>query len=175
VLFVSVLAAAGSAGAAAVLTLTTGNVLIGGEIRFQHDVLAMSERINLEGNATASLIVDDSAIVRLCHGASLGCPATAYSSACLDDGRYRVAAVAAARSKCGRDSVGPIALMDLEGEDTVPTVAAGPPIIPTGTLGPPGALFVRPCLSYQQCVQPSKAPPIFKPYPLPDNLPQILP
>lgn len=278
-LLVVALSAAGNAGAAAVLTSTTGNVFSGGEIRVQHDVVSANERIELEGNATASLIVDGTAIVRLCHGASLGfasdgggrtsaldlrtgqlmissalgrgndpleihtpaatasllrteahvevdlltgdtvitslsselrvngvganavrsvvisagervtiktgfgpgaveaadAPASSdspYSSACLDDARYRIAAVAAARGEYAHNSVSPIALMDLEGAESVPTVAAGPPIIPTGTLGPPGAPVVRPCLSYQQCVQASRAAPIFVPGPRPVDLPQ---
>lgn len=264
---------AGTASAVTVMTSTTGNVSSDGASRGQHDILVASDRIDLEGNATASLIVDDAAIVRLCHGASLGfasdggegsgaldlragqlsvssgkragddpleiqTPAAvatllgtkahlevdlltgdtvvtslknqvrvsgvgefadqsvvlsagekvtirkgfgpgavepadldsdSSSSACLDDSRYRTAAVTSARGKYGQSSVGPIAIMDIE--DSVPTVAAGPPIIPTGTLGPPTASTFRPCLSYQQCVNASSAAPTFDPAPLPDPPP----
>ena len=264
---------AGVAGAATVLTSTTGNVTTESANLAQDDVLAPGDRIELEGNATASLMVDDAAIVRLCHGASLGflgdpdgspsamhlrtgqlkisagertaddplaihtptaiatvlgteahlavdlltgdtvvtsldrdvrvagigdfahqsvvistgqkvtirkgsgpggveaadIASASFSSACLDDSRYRVAAVKTARHTYGKSSVQMIAMMDVE--ETLPIVSAGPPIIPTGTLGPPPIATVNPCLSYQQCVLAAVPPPEFIPGPDPGPAP----
>ncbi len=249
--------APGASTAATVITSSTGNVTAGSEHLEQSDVVKASDRVEVEGNGTASLMVGDSALVRLCHGASLGfgndrgdgpsalslgagqakisagkrasddpleihTPAAiatllgteahvvvdpmtgdtvitslahririegldaanggtsgtiviskgqkvtirkgeapesaedvdisslAGSSACLDDARYRIAAVSAARRGYAANSIGMIALMDSEVD--VPTVAAAPPIIPTGTLGPSN--FVQARLAGAQCAGP---------------------
>lgn len=261
----------GFASAAIVLTSTTGNVSAEGKTLAQDDVLSTGDRIDLDANATASLMVGDSAIVRLCHGASLSFPSdpsgvsgalnlstgqlkvststragddpleihtpaaiatllgteghievdpvtgdtvvtslhheirvnglkgsadqsvvvaagqkvairtgfgpgaveaadvssALQSSACLDDAGYRIAAVADARRKFGQDSVGPIALMDEV--DDVPTVAAGPPIIPTGMLGAP-LVPVPKCATPAQCGVSAQS--VFLPgLPIPPNPP----
>jgi hypothetical protein len=257
-------ASSGIASAAAVLTSTTGNVSADGKHLEQDHVLGATDRVDLEGNATASLMLGDSAIVQLCHGASLGfasnhgdgqnalnlstgqlkastgprpaddpleihtpaaiatllgtqvhvevdavtgdtvitsldheirvrgvddaadqsvviaaglkvtvkagsapgtpeaadIPSRSFSSTCLDDSRYRVAAVDAARRAYGEDAVGPIALMDVEQD--LPKVSAGPAIIPNGLLGAPVTPNIQTCLSFQQC-NPGGPDPVFEP------------
>lgn len=259
--------AATSAGTAAtVMTSTTGNVTNATENLGQNDVLMATDRVDLEAGATASLMVGDTAIVRLCHGASLGfvgdrgrstsalnlrtgqlkvsagkraidepleihtpaaiatllgteahvdvdpttgdtvvtslhheikvsgvgassdksvvisagqkvtiekgsgpgavetadVPSISFTSACLDDARYRIAAVSFARHQYGAGVLARIAKMDMVDGEDIPVVSAGPPLIPTGTLGPQQA---RVCLSYEQCVQASGADPLFQPNP----------
>ncbi len=254
----------GAATAATVVTSSTGNVSVGSRQLEQNDIVDTSDRVDIEGNGSASLLVENSTVVRLCNDASLGfgndhgngpnalslaagqakisagkranddplevhTPAAivtllgteahvvvdaetgdtvitslaqrvrvegldtasggamvlsagqkvtirkgeepgdievvhvsslADTSACLDDARYRVAAVSAARGNYAESSLNAIALMDSEVD--VPTVAAGPPIIPTGTLGPPN--FVQSCLAGAQCAGPAPSKdPIFVP------------
>lgn len=244
-------ALAGLANAGTVLTSATGNVTTGERQLAQNDTLSSSDTIEVEGNGNASVLVGDTAIVRMCNGASLGfgndrgdgpsalnlrsgqakvsagkratddpleihTPAAiatllgteahvavdpdtgdttitslahqirvtgtgegagegvvisegqsvtvatggepgavesanvaslALNSQCLDDARYRIAAVKAATREYTDGSVQMIAMMDSEAD--VPQVAAGPPIIPTGTLGPPAILAS--CLTAAQC------------------------
>ena len=71
----------------------------------------------------------------------------ALSSDCLDGQRYRSAAVKTAVRNYADRSIDEIAAMDTQVD--VPQVAAGPPLIPTGTLGAP--LAVPPCLAAVQC------------------------
>ncbi len=78
---------------------------------------------------------------------SVGTSDLAFSSDCLDDARFRIAAVKAAVRQYADKSVAQIAKMDTEVD--VPMVASGPPIIPTGTLGAP--LAIPPCISGVVC------------------------
>jgi hypothetical protein len=262
-LILSLILIPGFSTAATVVTSTTGNVSADGKQLGQRDALGSMDYIDIEGNATASLLVGDSTVAQLCHGASLGfgndrggaahflnlitgqmkvsvsrratnapleihTPAAiassrgtqvhlavnpetgetvitalahqvrvkavdtsdddgvvisqgeqvtirkglkpgkietidavsfAGSSDCLDDSRYRVAAVKAARREYSESSLDDIAQMDME--DELPTVAAGPPLIPTGTLGPPA--FIQACLSHAQCAGPPPGDPDFIP------------
>lgn len=243
--------ATGAAHAATVMTSTTGNVTANGIKVEQSAALNNYDEVKVEGNGLASLIVGDSAIVKMCHGAAMGFgsdlgsgptalnlrtghlkvsagkrptdspleihtpaaiatllgtevhvvvdPASGdttitsishdirvtgvssedkegvvisegqrvtirkggepgavetvavaertINSDCLSDARFRIAAVDTARRSYAADSVAQIASMDVE--EGLPTVAAGPSLIPTGALGPP--TFLPACLSFVQC------------------------
>ncbi len=263
-LILSLILISGPSAAATVVTSITGNVFADGKHLEQRDVLGSMDHIDIEGNATASLLVGDSTVALLCHGTSLGfgndrgdaayslnlrtgqmkvsmsqratnapleirTPAAiatslgmqvhlavnpetgdtvitslahqvrvkgvdasddddgvvisqgeqvtirtgskpgdveaidvvsfAGSSDCLDDSRYRVAAVKAARREYSASSLDDMAQMDMA--DDLPTVTAGPPLIPTGTLGPP--TFIQACLSHAQCAGPPPGDPDFIP------------
>ncbi|MDP6979366.1 MAG: FecR family protein [Myxococcota bacterium] len=242
---------AATAGASTVLTATHGNVSVNGETATQSDAVGTGDTVEVEGGAIASVLVGDTALVRMCHGAALGfgndsgdgpsalnlrggqvkvsagkrpagdpleihtpaaiatlmgtevhlsvdrdsgattitslehqiriagsskqpqapivispgekitvskdgvvgevetasAPDLAFSSDCLDDARFRIAAVKAAVRQYADKSVEQIAKMDTEVD--VPMVASGPPIIPTGTLGAP--LTIPPCISGVVC------------------------
>ncbi len=239
----------GGASASTVLTSTHGNVSVNGEAASQSDEVASGDTIEVEGGGTASVLVGDTAVVTMCHGAALGfgsdagdgpsalnlrggqvkvsagkrpadspleihTPAAiatlmgtevhvkvdsdsgettitslehqikiagsgsqapkvispgekititsdgvvgevesaeggpAFSSDCMDDSRFRIAAVKAAVRQYADKSIAQIAKMDTEVD--VPQVASGPPIIPVGTLGAP--LAAPACLAAAQCV-----------------------
>lgn len=240
---------AGTAQADTVLTAAEGNVSLNGTAAVQSDSVAVGDTVSVEGSGIASVLVGDTAVVRMCHGAALGfgndtgagpsalnlrggqvkvsagkrptespleihTPAAiatlmgtevhvsvdeengsttitslehqiriagataadtkvispgekisisgegvvgevesadaadlAFSSDCLDDKRFRIAAVKAAVRQYADKSLAQIAAMDTEVD--VPQVAAGPPLIPTGTLGAP--LIIPPCLGAVQC------------------------
>ncbi len=239
------------ASANTVMTSATGNVTVDGKLVGQNDSIGAGDTIEVEGNSKASVLVGDTAIVKMCHGAALGfgadsgggpsalnlrsgqvkvsagkrsagdpleihTPAAiatllgtevhvavdrdsgdtvitsidhqirvkgtaedagdgvvispgekitisaggvpgeveqvdsasfANSSDCLDDARFRVAAVKAAVRQYADKSIAVIAMMDSEVD--VPQVAAGPPMIPTGTLGAPAV--IPPCQAAAQC------------------------
>lgn len=241
----------GAASAATVVTAIDGNVKASDEQLMQSDVVSSADEIVVEGSGIASLMVADSAIVKMCHGASLGfgedqgsgpsalnlrtgqlkvsaekrasdnpleihtpaaiatllgtellvevdpttgdtiftsldhdirvnaidspdaegfvispgqsitvrkgmqpdavenadLSAIEASSHCMDAERFRIAAVSSARNDYGQQSLSQIAAMDVEVD--LPTVAAGPPVIPTGTLSPP--TFFPVCISAIQC------------------------
>lgn len=245
------LALAGAVQAATVLTAADGNVTAAGKQLGQLDEISSADTIEVGGDGIASLVVADSAIVKMCHGATLGFdndqgdgpsaltlrngqlkvssekrptdnpleihtpaaiatllgtelhidvdPETGDStftsighqtrinsvdtpdgegivispgesvvvrkgeqpdavkaadfaaiqttSNCLDEKRFRVAAVSVARQDYGKQSLAQIAAMDAE--TNLPTVSAGPPIFPAGTFGPP-TIFPT-CQSVIQC------------------------
>ena len=66
------LALALDANGATVMTSATGNVTTGGAPLGQDDRVSIGDTIEVDGNGSASVLVGDSAIVHMCHGATLG-------------------------------------------------------------------------------------------------------
>ena len=66
------LALAGAAQAATVLTATDGNVSTAGKQLEQLDEISSVDTVQVEDKGIASLVVANSAIVKMCHGATLG-------------------------------------------------------------------------------------------------------